>query len=183
MSIQNQYPPFEEWAWKSFSNLNKKIDLENFIQVNYGRGRVFHVGTDSQVHNNKTVFATALVAHNNRLGGEIAIHKFKDRTPYPSLRPRLIMEAMRTLEVAWYLDQKLPQDGKIRLHVDVNNDLKFKSGQYKEQLVGMIMGQGYVSYRDIENDHKEVSDFQRVVFWKPDSWAAMKVADKHTKRA
>lgn len=175
---QHKYPEFDEWVWKSFSKPNKVLDLEDFIITNYDRGRIFHIGSDSQVYGKKTVFATAMVAHVTTQGGEIAIHRYKDLMPYPALRPRLIMEAMRTLEAAWYLDSVLPPAGKIRLHVDVNNDVQFKSGQYKEQLVGMIMGQGYVSYRDIEAQRKQVEDFQRVVFWKPDSWAAQSVADR-----
>jgi len=178
VSKQNTYPSFSEWTWKSFSNPNKTIDVEKFLEVNYERGRIFHVGTDSQVYGEKTHFVTALIAHIQTGGGEIAIHKYKDKMPYPALRQRLLMEAMRTLEVAWYLDSILPEDGKIRLHVDVNNELKFKSGRYKEELVGMIMGQGYLSYKDISS--KKIDEYPRVVFWKPDSWAATTVADRQT---
>jgi predicted RNase H-related nuclease YkuK (DUF458 family) len=176
VSNQHKYPEFKEWVWKSFSDHKKILNLEDFIIINYNKGRIFHVGTDSQVYGKKTVFATALVAHNRTQGGEIAIHKYKDLMPYPALRPRLIMEAMITLEVSWYLDQILPANGKIRLHIDVNNELQFKSGQYKEELVGMIMGQGYISYRDVK-DH---DNHPRIVFWKPDSWAAQSVADRVT---
>jgi hypothetical protein len=38
------------------------------------------------------------------------------------------------------------------------------------------MGQGYISYRDVK-DH---DNHPRIVFWKPDSWAAQSVADRVT---
>lgn len=172
---QEFYKSFEEWKWKSFSDTKKSLDIEQFVINNYSLGRHFHVGTDSQSYSDHTLFATALVAHDKHLGGKIAIHKEKYTSVFSSLRQRLIIEAMKTLEVAWYLDQILPSDGKIRLHLDVNNEIKFKSGSYKEELVGMIMGQGYVSYRETKDDKHP-----RIVFWKPDSWAAQSVADRHT---
>jgi len=171
----HNYKNFNEWTWENFSIPPKILNLKDFIIKNYDRGRIFHIGTDSKVYWKKTIFATALIAHNTATGGEIAIHKDKDLAEFSSLRQRLIMETMRTLETAWYLDSVLPPDGKIRLHIDVNNEIKFKSGHYKEELVGMIMGQGYVSYKDVKDD-----DHKKVVFWKPDSWAASSVADKRT---
>lgn len=178
MSTQYTYPDFKTWDWKSFSDLRKKIELIDFININYEKGRAFHVGTDSKVRKNKTIFATALIAHSPKEGGVIAIHKAKEDSQ-PSLRLRLLMEAMRTIEVAFYLDTVLPMDAKIRLHVDVNNDVKFKSGRYREELVGMIMGQGYVSYREVRAEDQ--NNHNKIVFWKPDSWAAQSVADKMTR--
>ena len=182
MKNDYKYPEFKDWVWKSFSQPSKKIDINNFVKVNLERERNFHVGSDSKVRGSKVVFATALIAHNISCGGEIAIHKdimrsFDTKDNHP-LRQRLITEAMRTLEVAFYLDGILPEHVNIRLHVDVNNELKFKSGQYKEELVGMIMGQGYTSYKDILD--KKFDDHSRIVFWKPDSWAATSVADRRT---
>jgi predicted RNase H-related nuclease YkuK (DUF458 family) len=178
---KEKYPEFSEWVWKKFSNLSKKLNLDDFLSTNYERGRAFIVGTDSQIHGKKTTFVTAIVAHaptGIHSGGEAAISRMYDKTPYPHLRSRLIMEGMRTLEAAYYLDSALPEDALIRIHLDVNNSKEFKSGLYKEELVGWIAGQGYISYRDI--GRKDPKDFPRLVYWKPDSWAAMKVADKHT---
>ena len=183
MSNKVEYPDFNEWVWRGFTKATVR-DIDEFVKMNYERGRDFHVGSDSQVHGNKTTFVTALIAHNKNYGGEVIIHK-TNIPNYSSkedlrLRQRLLMEAMMTIETAWHLDQVLPKDANIRIHVDVNNAVQFKSGQYKEELVGMIMGQGYISYREIEDAGEEQKDYPRVVLWKPDSWAAMKVADKKT---
>jgi predicted RNase H-related nuclease YkuK (DUF458 family) len=92
-------------------------------------------------------------------GGTIIIHKdyvsFMD-----ALRQRLLMEAMRSLEVAWYLDKRVSKENIIEVHLDVNRSLKYKSGKYKDELVGLIMGQG----------------FKCLV--KPDSFAASIAADR-----
>ena len=181
---QERYPDFKDWVWRGWTS-NKVVEIDTFIAENEAKERRFHVGTDSKEYGKKTLFATALVAHHSSQGGSILIHKDKMNahlTKGEGLRHRLIMEAMRTLEVAWYLDQKIVEHTKVRLHVDVNDVLDFKSGQYKEELVGMIMGQGYTSYQDIERQpNKEIDDFERVVFWKPDAWAAQSVADRRTK--
>ena len=183
MSEQKKYPEFKDWVWKKFSNLGKKLNLDEFLTVNYDRDRAFLIGTDSQEHGKSTTFVTAVVAHKStglNSGGEAAVHRYRDGTSYHTLRSRLIVETMRTLEAAYYLDSVLPEDAKIRIHLDVNNDKEFKSGLYKEELVGWIAGQGYISYRDI-GKNQSFDDFPRLVFWKPDSWAATKVADKHTR--
>jgi len=76
-----------------------------------------------------------------------------------ALRQRLMMEAMRSLETAWYLDSLITNKDIISIHLDVNVNLKFKSGQYKNELISLVASQGY-SYSI-----------------KPDSFAASKVAD------
>jgi len=69
----------------------------------------------------------------------------RDKTPYiPSLRQRLVMEAMRSLEVAWYIDPMITSKSIVEIHLDVNPNIKFRSGKYKEELVGMIVGNGFL---------------------------------------
>ena len=174
ISDHDKYPLIDEWKWKSFQSPSKPKDIDQFIIDNLTKKRDFHIGSDSKDYGKNTVYATALIAHHCHGGGAVIIHKDK-AILCPSLRQKLIMEAMRTLEVAWYLNQRIPATTKIRLHIDVNNNIKFQSGQYKEELVGFIMGQGYISYRDVNAENEP-----RVVLWKPDSWAASSVADKRT---
>lgn len=174
MNSNISYPEFKTWKWGSFSEPNRIADIEEFVLLNSSRGMEFHIGSDSKMYGNHTNFVTALIAHEKSKGGQIIIHQDKT-VKSPSLRQRLIMEAMRTMEVAWYLDSIIDDNVKIRLHIDVNDELKFKSGQYKEELVGMIMGQGYSSY---ESD--AIDNCDKIVFWKPHSWAASTVADRRT---
>jgi len=70
---------------------------------------------------------------------------------------------MRSLEVAWYLDTKVKERNIIEIHLDVNSNLKWKSAQYKEELVGLIVSQG----------------FPAIV--KPNAFGASKCADRKCK--
>tara|TARA_R110000824_G_scaffold8450_3_gene38486 strand:+ start:14092 stop:14592 length:501 start_codon:yes stop_codon:yes gene_type:complete len=155
------YPPFDEWVWKSFDR-KRKIELDEWIANNYLKE--FFVGTDSQVYGNKTTFTTCLIAYEMGRGGTIVLHSDKTES-FKDLRPRLLQEAMRSVQAAWYLDERIPAKSNIAIHLDVNEsdpelNLRFKSGKYKEELVGLVIAQGFdCSY-------------------KPDSWASSTVADR-----
>lgn len=147
----------EEWQWRSYDG-KRRVILDDFIENH--KEDLFFIGTDSQNYSKRDqcTFTSALIAYKMHKGGSIIIHKAK--TPLmSSLRQRLLSEAMRSLEVAWYLDKRVPSKSIIGIHLDVNSNLKYKSGQYKDELVGLIMGQGYSA------------------LIKPNSWAASKVAD------
>ncbi|MFW5804756.1 MAG: ribonuclease H-like YkuK family protein [bacterium] len=152
-----EWDPFVKWKWRSYDG-KKNIDVCDFIENR--KQDLFFIGTDSQNYskNNICQFTTVLIAYRMKKGGAVITHKIK--VPYmDSLRQRLVMEAMLSLEVAWYLDQKIPKESIVGIHLDVNRNLKYKSGQYKDELVGMIIGQGFNALT------------------KPDAWAASSVAD------
>lgn len=155
------YPAFSEWVWKSYDN-TKTVSIDDFIKKNINAS--FFVGTDSQTFKSKCTMTTALIAYNWGVGGTIIIHT--QRVPiFPHLRPKLIAEAMRSLETAWYVDPKIPEESHIVIHLDVNSNLEWESGKYRDELVGMIVGQGF---------HPAI---------KPDSWGSSKVADKRCRCA
>ena len=152
------YRPFAEWAWRSYDG-KKKIVIEDFIKEH--RGDMFFIGTDSQNYSKRKVcvFTTALIAYKLHSGGSIVMHR--DKVSYmEALRQRLMMEAMRSLETAWFVDSKISDKSFIGVHLDVNQSLNFKSGKYKDELVGLIVSQGF--------DCKT----------KPDAFAASFCADK-----
>jgi hypothetical protein len=152
-----EWPPFAEWKWRSYDG-RRSVSVEEFVERN--SECMFFIGTDSQNYSKKNtcVFTTVLIAYKMHRGGTIITHK--TRASYmDALRQRLLMEAMLSLEVGWYLDQKIDKDNIMGIHLDVNRNLRYKSGQYKDELVGMVMAQG----------------FNALV--KPDAWAASSVAD------
>lgn len=153
-----EWPPFSEWKWRSYDG-RKSRDIDEFISEH--RGDNFFIGTDSQNYSkkNECAFMTVLIAYKLHKGGAVITHKHKVSF-MDSLRQRLLMEAMLSLEVGWYLDQKVPKENILGIHLDVNRNLKFKSAKYKDELVGLVAAQG----------------FNALV--KPDSWAASGVADK-----
>lgn len=157
-SPSDQYPPFNEWKWHSYDG-TKSIDPDNFISAY--KNQDFYVGTDSQNYKGLTVYTTVIISHHKNRGGSIIIHSDKTITP-SSLRHKLLMEAMRSLEAAYFVNQRIPSKSNIVVHLDVNSNLKWKSGQYKDELVGLIMAQGFN------------------VRCKPDAWASSSAADRKT---
>ena len=151
------YAPFEQWKWRSYDGKNI-IDIDEFIAKN--QEKFFFIGTDSQNYTKHRYcnFTSVLIAYGLGKGGNVILHR--DRTAFmPHLRQRLLMEAMRSLEVAMYTSKRVPSNSVIEIHLDVNQNLKFKSGQYKDELVGMVAAQGFRAIT------------------KPDAFAASKVAD------
>lgn len=149
---------FETWKWTSYDGL-RSVEISDFIKQNSENH--FFIGTDSQNYfgvKEVCVFTSVLIAYRLGRGGSV-ITAIDRCSTIQSLRQRLVLEAMRSLDVAWYLAKRIPNEQIIGIHLDVNNNLKFKSGQYKDELVGLIMAQG----------------FRALV--KPDSWAATNVAD------
>lgn len=160
---RREYAPFDEWVWKSYDG-RKKVNIDEFIENH--KNEVFIIGTDSQPHSKRQIctFASVLVAYEWGRGGAIIIHR--DKTPFMDksrLRQRLLLEAMRSLEVAWYLDSKINDKSIISVHLDVNPNLKWMSSKYKEELVTLVASQG----------------FKYVI--KPDAFGASKVADRKCK--
>ena len=156
--LQGAYKPIAEWKWTNYEGKRHFESLDQFVLEN--KDNYFFIGSDSQNYkkSRQCVFTTVVIAYTRGRGGRVALHK--NKIGYmDNLRQRLLMEAMRSLEVAWYMDKLIPRESIIGIHLDVNQNLKFKSGKYKDELIGLIVGQG----------------FKALV--KPDSWAASTVAD------
>jgi predicted RNase H-related nuclease YkuK (DUF458 family) len=135
------YLPFDQWTWKNYDG-TEKININDFINKHNEEDRYFIIGTDSQ-NDKLCIFTTVLIAYKLGKGGTIIMHR--DKVPYvQSLRQRLVMEAMRSLEVAWHIDPMIASKSTVEIHLDVNPNIKFNSGKYKEELVGMIVGNGFL---------------------------------------
>jgi len=154
------YPAFSEWVWKSYDN-SKIVNIDEFIK-NHSEAE-FYIGTDSQTKKGKCTMTTALIAYHWGRGGSVIIHTH-NVSIFPSLRQKLIAETMRSLETAWYADSIIPDKGTIVIHVDVNSNIKWMSGKYRDELVGMIMAQNFKC------------------LCKPDAWGASKVSDRKCKK-
>lgn len=161
MSVKNEYPEFSSWEWKSYDG-TQKVDIQNFIKSNLDAD--FYIGTDSQNYQRgkkHCIFTTVVVAYRKGRGGSIVLHT--DKTNYMEhLRQRLLLEAMRSLETGWCVEKLIKKNSIVTIHLDVNENLKYKSAQYKDELVGLVMAQGFKAQ------------------WKPYSWAASGVADSKT---
>jgi predicted RNase H-related nuclease YkuK (DUF458 family) len=139
------------------------VDIAGMITKDFEH-EVF-VGTDSQVHRKKkcVIYATCIVLYRKGKGGRVFVAK--ENRPYAnSLKERLMNEVWRSLEVSWELSQILPKNVDVTVHVDVNKSMKYKSGNYHQELVSLVTGQGFKC---------------RI---KPYAWAAQSIADHFTKK-
>lgn len=157
MKKNYDYKPFSEWKWRNYDG-DKDVTIEQFIKEN--SDCLFFIGTDSQNYTKgrKCLFTSVLIAYRMGRGGSVIM--CRDKTPFmDGLRQRLLSEAMRSLEVAWYVNGLIPVNKAITIHLDVNKNLQYKSSKYRDELVGLIISQGYSCIT------------------KPDAWGASKVAD------
>ncbi|MBI3385856.1 ribonuclease H-like YkuK family protein [Candidatus Gottesmanbacteria bacterium] len=122
------------------------------------------IGTDSQPHNGSGVdFVTAIVVHRIGVGGIYFWKRVVNKKVYV-LRERMYEEASRSLEMAETVLALLHKDGITKYDVEIHVDIG-KYGDTRDmitEIVGMIRGSGYT------------------VRIKPESYAASKVADRHT---
>jgi predicted RNase H-related nuclease YkuK (DUF458 family) len=145
------------------NNLVRLEDIHTFMTDKKSEYEIY-VGTDSKVKkkDKKVIYATCIVIYKKGKGGKILISKERKNLPN-SLRERLAIEVWRSIEISMELNKVLP-DVQIVVHVDVNQSPKFKSGDFCQELVSMVVGQG----------------FKCLV--KPEAWAAQSVADKFSKK-
>lgn len=136
-------------------------EIKNLIEEEFDYK--VYVGTDSQVHRSKkkVLYATCIVLHKKGKGGRMFIWKEWDRNV--ELRQRLMNETWRSLQTSFSLKEILPPNVDIEIHLDVNSNSKARSSDYYQELVGMVTGQGFTCHI------------------KPDSFAAMCMADKYSK--
>ena len=150
-------------------------EICNLVEKDY-EYEIF-VGTDSQVHRKKqkVLYVTCIVLYKKGKGGKIFINKeWGLLPPRPEkkkhtsqalafLRERLTKEVWRSVQTCFNLQPYLPLNAEIVVDVDLNQSPKYKSGEYVQELVGMVTGQGFRCRA------------------KPNSWAAMCVADRYSK--
>ncbi len=139
--------------WKTLSG-EKVADIAEWINKETANGQILHIGTDSLQTGRYTQFVTVVIILNPPHGGRVAY----TRQVLPrinSLRERLNKEVWESLAVA----MMVPERTDLTIHVDANSNEKFMSSKYVEELVGLVVGQGFKA------------------LWKPDSWAATHAAD------
>lgn len=150
------------WGTLELPEVREKI--LDFLAVEPDAKYQIVVGTDSQPHNGAGVdFVTAVVVHRIGHGGIYFWKRIINKKKYV-LRQRMYEEAALSLTMAESVVALLHHDGVTKYDVEIHVDI----GQYGEtrvmisEIIGMIRGSGYS------------------VKMKPESYAASKVADRHT---
>jgi len=137
--------------WRTLSG-DSIEDIVEWVDEAASSGQDVHVGTDSLQAGKRSFFVTVVVILNPPKGGRVAY----TRTVLPrisSLRERLSKEVWMSVELGLQF-QTLPT-----VHIDANPSERHMSNKYLQELVGMVVGQGFECR------------------YKPDSWAATHAAD------
>jgi uncharacterized protein len=146
--------------WKTLNEI-KIADILQFVSDATRDGQSVHVGTDSLQTGRLSQFVTVVVILTPRKGGRVAYRK--ETVPrITSLRERLLKEVWKSVDLGLQLSPLVP--GELTVHIDANPVVAHKSSAYVQELVGLVVGQG----------------FKALI--KPDSWAASHAADHAVRR-
>jgi predicted RNase H-related nuclease YkuK (DUF458 family) len=137
-------------------------DVVDFVRENALEGQAVHVGTDSLQLARHTRFVTVIAILTPRRGGR-AIFRREVRPRIASLRERLLREVWLSVELGLALSPVVP--GPLSVHIDANPVETHRSSRYVQELVGLVVSQG----------------FRAVI--KPESWAASRAADRMVRAA
>jgi predicted RNase H-related nuclease YkuK (DUF458 family) len=142
--------------WKTLGEVHIP-DIVRFVRDASRDGQPVHLGTDSQQSGRATRFVTVVVVLTPGKGGRVAY----SRASVPrirSLRERLLREVWRSVDLGLRLSPVVP--GELTVHIDANPVVAHRSSRYVQELVGLVVGQG----------------FKALI--KPESWAATHAADR-----
>ncbi len=141
--------------WKTLSEV-RIADILQFVRDASRDGQAVHVGTDSLQSGRFTQFVTVVVILTPRKGGRVAYRR--EVVPrITSLRERLLKEVWRSVDLGLLFSPIVA--GDLTVHIDANPVVAYKSSAYVQELVGLVVGQG----------------FKALI--KPESWAASHAAD------
>jgi predicted RNase H-related nuclease YkuK (DUF458 family) len=141
--------------WRTLGE-HKIPDILGFVRDASRNGQSVHVGTDSLQARRRTEFVTVVVILTPGKGGRVAYR----RLAVPrivSLRERLLKEVWESVDLGLQFSPIV--GGELTVHIDANPVVAHKSSAYVQELVGLVVGQG----------------FKALI--KPESWAASHAAD------
>lgn len=154
--------------WKKLDRTVVKDIAASVVEACKGDNKAVFIGTDSQMHDRRQEYVTAIVVYTQGKGGTTFHTKTFTGEPR-SLREKLVNEAWLSIFTAWEIQKILPDGVDLAaIHADVNPDSKWASSKYHDEIYGLIKGQGFE------------------VVTKPGAWVASYVAEfvaKHRNQA
>jgi len=101
------------------------------------------IGTDSQVKNKFTEFATVIVFIRKGKGGFMYIHNETSKQKM-SIKQRMLMEVAKSIETAYELCNIFSRyNVEMEVHADINTNPNFKSNDALKEAMGYIMAMGF----------------------------------------
>ena len=136
-------------------------DIKEFVREAARDKQAVHIGTDSLQTGRFTQFVTVVVILTPHKGGRV-VYRREVVPRISSLRERLLTEVWKSVDLGLQCSPVV--NGELTVHIDANPVVSHKSSAYVQELVGLVVGQG----------------FRALI--KPESWAASHAAD-HVVRA
>ena len=143
-------------AWRTLTGVPVE-GVVDFVRENACGGQAVHLGTDSLQLARHTRFVTVVAILTPGRGGR-AIFWREVQPRIVSLRERLLREVWLSVELGLALVPVVP--GELSVHIDANPVARHRSSAYVQELVGLVVSQG----------------FRAVI--KPGAWAASRAADR-----
>ena len=135
--------------WRKFNgepiNLPIKDQVRSTIEAEIANNNKLkvYIGTDSQVKQNFTEFATVIVFLREKNGGFMFIHNDKTTQQF-HIKERMLQEVAKSIEIAYELcDLFIEYDVEMEVHADINTNAQFKSNDALKDAMGYIMGMGF----------------------------------------
>jgi len=154
---------------KWFTGSGEEITFDKIISIvkkHASENGIVSIGADSCVRKEKCTFSAAICLHGapNQHGGRYFFRRNQvNKSEFPALMPRILSEVQRSIEIGMRLLDSVPEL-KVEIHLDVSEKEKEQAtSKFADMLAGYAKGAGF-TYK-----------------LKPDSFAAMSVADKHSK--
>lgn len=158
MTIEYKFKDLDKVPVSEKYVVSKIVELQK-------EGYTIAIGSDSQSFYDNISFVTTICAHHRTKGALGYYIKFKkDIKEFPTLRARMSAEAFNSIEMAWWIKEKLPEGAELEVHLDIGNDPdKCATFKFKKELTSIVKSQGFSCKI------------------KPESWASSGVADWFTK--
>lgn len=136
-------------VWRRFTGEPLRVPVKKAVEeailreTSAGYKLKVCIGTDSQVRNTETEFATVIVFLREKHGGFMFISNEKTKQPY-SIKERMLVEVAKSIEIAYELcDLFNKYDVDMEVHADINTNPQFKSNEALREAMGYILGMGY----------------------------------------
>jgi predicted RNase H-related nuclease YkuK (DUF458 family) len=135
--------------WRKFNgepiNLPIKDQVRSTIEAEIANNNKLkvYIGTDSQVKQTVTEFATVIVFLREKNGGFMFMHNEKTAQHF-HIKERMLLEVSKSIEIAYELcDLFIEYDIEMEVHADINTNAQFKSNDALKDAMGYIMGMGF----------------------------------------
>lgn len=137
-------------AWRTFngnllaSDIHSAVENAIIRETDSGNRLKVCIGSDSQVYNGHTEFATVIVFLREKRGGFMFIHNEKDPNFY-HLKERMLLEVAKSVNIAYNLCDLFDKyNVEMEVHADINTNPNFESNIALSDSMGYILGMGFV---------------------------------------